>query len=49
MSLKGLRYPLIFIKIRIALKKGLILLKYTRNKPDFLPTIGPFSYTKALE
>ena len=25
MSFKGLRYPLIFIKIRIPLKKGLVL------------------------
>jgi hypothetical protein len=49
MSFKGLKYPLIFIKVGIPLKKGLVLLKYIKNKLDFLPAIGPFLYTKALE
>ena len=49
MSSKSLKYPFIFIKIGIPLQKGLVLWKYTRNKPDFSPTIGPFSYTKALK
>ena len=49
MSFKGPRYPLIFIMVGIPLKKILVLLKYTRNKLDFLPFIGPFSYTKALK
>ena len=49
MSLKGPRHPLVFIIVRIPLKKTLILLKYIRNKLDFLPPKGPSSYTKALE
>ena len=49
MSFKGLRHSLIFIKIRIPLKKRLDLQKYIRNKPDFSPTIGLSLYTKALE
>ena len=48
MSPKGLRHSYIFIKIRIPLKK-LVLLKYIRNKPDFLPPISPFLYTRVLE
>ena len=48
MSLKGLRHSLIFIKVRIPLKK-LVLLKYTKNKTDFLSPIGPFSYTRVLK
>ena len=48
MSFKGLRYSLIFIKIKIPLKK-LVLLKYIRNKLDFLPLIGPFLYTRVPE
>jgi len=48
MSPKGLRYPFIKIKIKISLKK-LFLLKYTRNKLDFLPLIGPSLYTKVLK
>ena len=43
MPLKGLRHSLIFIKVRIPLKK-LVLLKYTRNKLHFLPPTGPSSY-----
>ena len=49
MSPKCLRYPFIFIKIRISLKKNLVLLKYTRKKLDFLPPKGPSLYTIALE
>ena len=48
MSSKGLKYFLIFIKLRIPLKKS-VLLKYIRNKPDFLPPIGPFLYTRVLK
>ena len=49
MSFKGFRHSFIFIKVRIPLKKGLVLYKYIRNKPDFSPAIGPFLYTKALK
>ena len=48
MSAKGLRHSFIFIKVRIPLKKS-VLLKYIRNKLDFLPSTGPFSYTRVLE
>ena len=49
MSAKGLRHSLIFIKVGISLKKKLVLLKYTRNKLDFLPLKALSLYTKALE
>ena len=49
MSPEGPRHPLVFVTVRIPLKKILVLLKYIRNKPDFLPPIGPSSHTKALE
>ena len=49
MSPKCLRYPFIFIKVRIPLKKRLVLLKYIRNKLDFLPPKVPSLYTIALE
>ena len=48
MSSKGLRYSYIFIKVRIPLKKS-VLLKYIRNKPDFLPPISPSLYTRVPE
>ena len=49
MSPKGPRHSLIFITVGIPLKKILVLLRYIRNKSDFLPPIGPSSHTKALE
>ena len=48
MSFKGLKHSLIFIKIKIPLKK-LVLLKYMRNKPNFSLLIIPFLYTRVLE
>ncbi len=48
MSPECLRHPFIFIIVRIPLKK-LVLLKYTRNKLDFLPPKVPSLYTIALE
>ena len=48
MSSKGLRHFFIFIKVRIPLKKS-VLLKYTRNKLDFLPPIGLFLYIRVSE
>ena len=48
MSFKGLRHSCVFIKVRIPLKKS-VLLKYMRNKLDFLPPISPFLYTRVPE
>ena len=48
MFFKGLRHSRVFIKIRIPLKK-LVLLKYIRNKLDFLSFISLFLYTRVLE
>ena len=48
MSFKDLRHFFIFIKVKIPLKK-LVLLKYIRNKPDFLPFIGSSLYTRVLK
>ena len=48
-SPKGPRHLFIFITVKIPLKNMLVLLKYTRNKPDFLPLIGPSLHTKAPE
>jgi len=48
MSAKGLRHSLIFIKVGISLKR-LVLLKYTRNKLDFLPFKALSLYTRAPE
>jgi len=49
MSAKGLRHSLIFVKVKISLKKRLVLLKYIRNKLDFLPSKALSLYTRAPE
>ena len=48
MSFKGLKHSYVFVKVKIPLKKS-VLLKYTRNKLDFLPSISPSLHTRVLE